>query len=160
MPKLKKSWQEKLHDSKDLPRVMPITERMSHRWGTGTVVIPAPLEVDSMMRQVPSGKLTTIDDIRKALAKKHGASIGCPLTTGIFAWVAAHAAYEQSFGGEKGITPFWRTLKSGGTLNPKYPGGIQDQASRLKKEGHTIEFFKGNKLPRVKDFDKCLAELK
>jgi hypothetical protein len=112
-----------------------------------------------MMRQVSSGKLTTIDEIRKALAKKHGASIGCPITTGIFVWVAAHAAYEKSFGGEKGITPFWRTLKSGGTLNPKYPGGVQGQAARLKEEGHIIEFFKGNKLPRVKDYNKSLAEL-
>lgn len=159
MPKLKKSWQEKLYDSKDLPRVEPITERMSHRWGTGTVVIPAPLEVDAFMRQVPKGKITTIDEIRKALAKKHNASIGCPLTTGIFAWVAAHAAYEQSFGGEKGITPYWRTLKSDGALNPKYPGGIQEQAARLKEEGHIIEFYKGNKLPKVKDFEKSLAKL-
>jgi hypothetical protein len=159
MPKLKKSWQEKLRDSKDLPRVEPITERMSHRWGTGTVVIPAPLEVDGFMRQVPKGKITTIDEIRKALAKKHNASIGCPLTTGIFAWVAAHAAYEQSFGGEKGITPYWRTLKSDGALNPKYPGGVQEQAARLKEEGHIIEFYKGNKLPKVKDFEKRLAKL-
>jgi hypothetical protein len=160
MPKIKKSWQEKLHDSKDLPRVEQITERMSHRWGTGTVVIPAPIEVDGYMRQVPKGKVTTIDEIRKALAKKHGASIGCPLTTGIFAWVAAHAAFEQSFGGEKGTTPYWRTLKSDGALNPKYPGGVQEQAARLKEEGHTVEFYKGNRLPKVKDFEKSLADLK
>jgi hypothetical protein len=159
MAKKKKSWQEKLHDSKDLPRIEPITERMSRRWGTGTVVIPAPLEVDALMRQVPSGKLTTIDEIRKTLAKKHNATIGCPLTTGIFAWVAAHVAYEQSFGGEKGITPYWRTLKSDGALNPKYPGGVQEQAARLKAEGHIIEIFKGNRLPKVKDFEKSLTEL-
>ena len=160
MPKVKKSWQEKLLDSKDLPRIEPITERMSRRWGTGTVVIPAPLEVDALMRQVPSGKLTTIDEIRNTLAAKHGATIGCPLTTGIFAWIAAHAAFERSFGGGKGITPYWRTLKSDGSLNPKYPGGVQEQAVRLKSEGHTIEFYKGNRLPKVKDFKKSLAELK
>jgi hypothetical protein len=44
---------------------------MSKRWGTGTVVIPAPIEVDEFMRKVPSGKLTTINEIRAALAKKH-----------------------------------------------------------------------------------------
>jgi hypothetical protein len=38
----RKKWCEKLQDSKDLPRVGKITERMSKKWGTGTVVIPAP----------------------------------------------------------------------------------------------------------------------
>ena len=48
----KKTWQEKLVDSKDLPRVERISEKMSKRWGTGTVVIPAPKEVDEIMKQV------------------------------------------------------------------------------------------------------------
>ncbi len=42
----KKSWGEKLADSKDLPKVAEITEKMSKRWGEGTFVIPAPREVD------------------------------------------------------------------------------------------------------------------
>ena len=37
---------------------------MSQRWGTGTFVIPAPLEVDAIMRKVPKGKLITINEIR------------------------------------------------------------------------------------------------
>jgi hypothetical protein len=51
----KKSWVEKLNDSKGLPRVEVITGKMSKRWGTGTVAIPAPLEVDGLMRRVPKG---------------------------------------------------------------------------------------------------------
>jgi hypothetical protein len=159
MPKLRKSWQEKLQDSKDLPRVEPITEKMCQKWGSGTVVIPAPLEVDALMRAVPLGKLTTINHIRETLAKKHDATIGCPITTGIFAWIAAHAADEQAFGGEKNITPYWRTLMSGGELNSKYPGGIEEQAARLEEEGHLIEFGRGNKTAKVKDFANKLANL-
>jgi hypothetical protein len=157
MPKVRKSWTEKLHDSKDLPRVEPITGNMSQRWGTGTVVIPAPLEVDALMRSVPRGKVTTINHIREALAQKHGATIGCPITTGIFTWISAHAADEAAFGGEKDITPYWRTLRSGGELNPKYPGGMEEQAARLQEEGHLIEVGK-NKM-KVKDFEKKLAML-
>jgi hypothetical protein len=159
MVKARKSWTEKLNDSKDLPRVVQITGKMSTRWGTGTVVIPAPLEVDAYMRSVPPGKLTTINHIREALARKHGATIGCPITTGIFAWIAAHAADEKAFGGDKGITPYWRTLKGGGELNPKYPGGIEEQAARLKAEGHLIEPGKAKGSLRVKDFEKDLAKL-
>lgn len=72
----KKSWREKLADDKDLPKVIKIGERLSQRWGEGTCVIPAPREVDELMRKVPRGKLTTINDVRAALARRHGATIG------------------------------------------------------------------------------------
>ena len=134
MPK-RKSWSEKLKANKGLPRVEEITDKMSKRWGEGTVVIPAPMEVNEIMRKVPEGKLVTINEIRVALAKKHGATIGCPLTTGIFAWVAANAAEEERQKGEKNITPYWRTLKTGGVINPKYPGGVEAQKKLLEKEG-------------------------
>ena len=156
MPK-RKSWSEKLRDNKDLPRVEKITDKMSKRWGTGTVVIPAPMEVNEMMRRVPEGKLITINEIRAALAKKHGATIGCPMTTGIFAWIAANAAEEQRQKGENAITPYWRTLKTGGVINPKYPGGAEAQKKLLEKEGHEV-VPKGKELV-VHDFEKSLAEL-
>jgi alkylated DNA nucleotide flippase Atl1 len=136
--KTHKSWREKLVASNGLPKVEKITGKMSKRWGTGTVVIPAPREVDELMRKVPKGKVTTINQIREKLAKKHGATIGCPITTGIFAWIAAHAAEEDVADGKKNITPYWRTLKSGGELNEKYPGGVKVQEKLLKKEGHKI----------------------
>jgi len=156
LPK-RKSWSEKLQDSKDLPKVEKITEKMSKRWGTGTIVIPAPMEVDEIMRKVPTGKVTTINDIRLALAKKHGATIGCPITTGIFAWVAANAAEEQKEKGEKHITPYWRVLKADGVINEKYPGGVDAQKKLLEKEGHKV-VQKGKKCVVV-DYEESLAKI-
>lgn len=153
----RKSWTEKLKDSKGLPKVEKITEKMSKRWGTGTVVIPAPLEVDELMRRVPHGKLVTINEIRAALAEKHKATIGCPMTTGIFAWISANAAEEQRKKGAKDITPYWRTLKTGGVINPKYPGGVEAQKKLLENEGHKI-IQKGKKHVVV-DYEKSLAKL-
>jgi len=123
--RIKKTWREKLADSKDLPKVQKITGKMSRRWGTGTVVIPAPKEVDAIMKKIPRGKLVTINEIRQKLGKKHGATICCPITAGIFSWIAAHAAAEEAADGEKHIAPYWRTLKSGGELKPKYPGVLR-----------------------------------
>ena len=76
MAKLKISWQKRLADSKDFPKVGKIEGKMSTRWGTGTVCIPAPIEVDEIMRQVPKGKLITINQIREIVAKRHAATIG------------------------------------------------------------------------------------
>lgn len=153
----RKSWSEKLADSKDLPKVRKITGKMSKRWGTGTMVIPAPIEVDGVMRRVLEGELATINEVRVALAKKHGVNICCPLTTGIFAWVAANAAEEQRQKGEKEITPYWRTLKTGGVINPKYPGGVDKQKKLLENEGHTVT-QKGKKHVVI-DYEKFLAKL-
>ncbi len=157
MPTKKKSWTEKLADDKGLPKVEKITEKMSKRWGTGTVVIPAPVEVDAMMKKVPEGKLVTINEIRAALAKKHKASIGCPITTGIFAWIAANAAEEQRQEDKKDFTPYWRTLKTGGVINPKYPGGVEGQKELLEREGHEV-IQKGKKYV-VADYEKSLVKL-
>lgn len=157
MTKKKKSWVEKLKDSKDLPKVEEITEKMSKRWGTGTVVIPAPLEVDALMKKVPKGKLVTINEIREALARKHNATIGCPMTTGIFAWVAANAAEEQRLEGKTDITPYWRTLKTGGVMNHKYPRGIEGQKRLLEEEGHKV-VQKGKKYI-VANYEKSLTKL-
>ena len=152
--KPKKSWREKLAGDKGLPRVGKVTGKMSQRWGAGMMVIPAPREVDALMRQVPKGRLVTINELRVALAKKHKAGFACPITTGIFAWIAAHAAAEAAAEGAKRITPYWRTLKNGGEVNPKYPGGVDVLVKHLRAEGHKL-VTKG-KRTLVADFEKKL----
>ena len=61
--------------------------------------------------------------------------------------------------GKKNITPYWRTVKVGGQLNDKYPGGAEAQSARLKEEGHTIQLDKSGKPRKVKDFEKALVEV-
>ncbi|MGA1369479.1 MAG: hypothetical protein ACO394_13265 [Blastocatellia bacterium] len=141
--KSKKSWREKLTDKKDLPKVVPVPASMVGRWGITspeeTLLIPSPEEVDQMMKRVPEGSLTTLPEIRAALADEHQATVCCPLTTGIFAVIAAQAAEEEAREtGSEEVTPWWRTLQGDGRLNPKFTGGIELQAARLEAEGHRV----------------------
>ena len=152
--KSRKSWREKLADSKGLPKISKVAGEMSKRWGEGTMVIPAPIEVDALMRRVPKGKLVTINELRVALAAKHKVTFACPLTTGIFSWIAAHAASEAEAEGAKRITPYWRTLKAGGDLNPKYPGGVENLAKRLEAEEHRV--VRKGKRCLVDDYERAL----
>ncbi|MBN2123180.1 MAG: MGMT family protein [Deltaproteobacteria bacterium] len=154
MTSRKKSWREKLDGARGLPKVVPIPEGMGRKWGTGTIVIPTPREVDRIMKGVPKGKLITIPEIRRILARRHKATIGCPITTGIFAMIAAHAAREALQEGAKRVTPYWRTLKAGGEINAKYPGGLEDQRKRLLAEGHRV-IRKGRKYI-VEDYESHL----
>src|SRR4051812_26386154 len=103
------------------------------------MTIATPREVDAAMRSIPRGRVTTINQLRGALARAHGTETACPITTGIFSWIAANAAEEAGADGEKKITPYWRTLKTGGELNPKYPGGIAGVRRKLAPEGHHFE---------------------
>jgi hypothetical protein len=132
----KKSWREKLADDKDLPKIVQVEAAAAARWGGTTLVIAPPREIDALMRTVPPGRVTTINELRATVARKHGAEAACPITTGIFSWIAAHAAEEARAAGEKAPTPYWRTLKSGGELNPKYPGGVAAARRKLAAEGH------------------------
>ncbi len=116
---------------------------MTKRWGSRHDGRPAPREVDAVMKRVPKGKLITINEIRGVLAEKHGVNVCCPITTGIFAWIAAHAAEETLVentkrGAKPKVTPYWRTLKTGGELNSKYPGGISQLRKHLSAEGHRV----------------------
>ena len=152
--KAKTSWREKLADSKGLPWVGEVTGKMRPRWGKGPMVIPAPAEVDALMKRVPKGRVVTINELRAALAVKHKVNFACPITTGIFSWIAAHAAEEAAAAGAKRVTPYWRTLKTGGELNPKYPGGVEGIAKRLRAEGHRI--VRKGKRVLVADWEKVL----
>ena len=152
MSKTRKTWREKLETGQE-PKVVDDPR------GRGRMLIPKPLDVDALIRRVGKGKLATVDQIREHLAKDRGADLTCPLCTGIFLRIAAETAEEDLTRGKTEITPYWRVVKPDGSLNEKFPGGVNTQAVHLREEGHTIEPGKGKKPPKVKDFEKILQEM-
>ena len=147
------NWTAKLNNSKDLPKYFDSSnDKFSRKFGVGRFVIPAPLEIDALMRKVPKGKLTIINELRTALARKHKTDFACPITTDIFSWIAANAADEMARQGRKRITPYWRTLKSDVQINPRYPGGGEAIRGTLEAEGHTV-IQKGKRF-LVEDFQR------
>ncbi|MBZ4654743.1 MAG: hypothetical protein JG781_2100 [Peptococcaceae bacterium] len=155
----KKSFNEKLNNSKGLPKVQFVgfDDNMAKRFGCGNMLIAAPIEYDEVMKRIPEGKLITSDEIRTFLAKKHNADFTCQLTAGIFINIVANASEERENSGSREITPYWRTLKKGGELNEKYPGGIEKHRFLLEMEGH--EIIKKGKRYFVKDYEKALYQL-
>ncbi|MDL9997121.1 MGMT family protein [Variovorax sp. J22P240] len=149
-----KSWRERLAGYPTLPDIKPIPERMQQRHGHGTIVTPSPREVDQAMKRVPEGRLVTVFGIGQQLALQHGTTIGCTVTTAIFASMAAQAAEEDRQAGVADITPYWRTLKANGELNLKYPGGLDELMQRLESEGHTV--VQRGRRYFVEDFEKKL----
>ena len=156
MARTNKTWNEKLYVKKDLPKLVEMDEKLEKRFGPGTMVVPSPLEVDEIMQSVGPGHLITTDRIRRKLAEKHGTNTACPLCTGLFAKIAAFAAEENREKGEKVITPYWRTVKSSGELNEKFPGGIDQQKWLLENEGVVV--IKKGKKYLVENYEQYIQE--
>ena len=56
--KPKRTWTEKLHDSKDLPKLFEVDEEAAKKLGGRRGIIPAPLDVDAAMRKGPKASKT------------------------------------------------------------------------------------------------------
>ena len=52
MARTRTTWNQKLEDSKGLPKMEPMPEKWRERWGEVQMLIPAPLEVNALMRTV------------------------------------------------------------------------------------------------------------
>ena len=146
-----------LHDSKDMPKFQTITDEKSiQKYGGSRMYFAPPIAYDEIKKRVPFGSVTTVGKIREYFAKSSGADFTKPVTAGIFVSIAAWASHQRS----EDQTPYWKTLKTNGELNEKYPDGVKAQKAMLEAEGHTV-LQKGRTKIRyyVKDYEKVLYEL-
>lgn len=153
----KKDFNAMLHDNKDMPKLQTITDKKSiERYGGDRMYFAPPIDYDKIMKTVPYGQVITVGMIRDYFAKENDADFTDPITAGIFTSIAAWASSQRN----EDETPYWRTLKAGGELNPKYPGGIEAQKNKLESEGHCIiQKGRTNIKYYVKDYEKALFHL-
>ena len=112
----KKDFNAMLHDSKDMPKMQTITDQKSiEKYGGDQMYFAPPIAYDEVMKRVPYGKVLTVGAIREYFARKSGADFTEPITAGIFVSIAAWASYQRTFD----ETPYWRSVKAKGELNPK-----------------------------------------
>jgi alkylated DNA nucleotide flippase Atl1 len=153
--KSKTSWRQKLEKPQEA-RAVEVPPRMQKT--RGRMLIATPLLVDKLVNRIPKGKLATVAQLMGRLARDHHCDTACPMTTGIFLRIVAETAEEDMAAGKKRVTPYWRVLKTDGSLNDKYPGGVNRQAGLLKSEGHKVAFARPGKA-RVEGYETRLAKL-
>ncbi len=153
----KKDFNAMLNDSKDMPKIQIITDAKSiEKYGGSRMYFAPPIDYDKVMKRIPCGKLITVGKIREYFAGQNNADFTEPITAGIFVSIAAWASHQR----KDNETPYWRTLRANGELNPKYPGGVEAQKAKLEAEGHTV-IQKGRTNIRyfVKDYEAALFPL-
>ncbi len=149
---MKKSWQQKYDEACEKGGVKKQTDK-------GMMYISTPKELESMIRKVPKGKLTSTKKFIEKLNKKHKVDFTCPLTTGIFTSVVANVAEEEMEKGksQKEVAPYWRVIKEPkGYLYDKYLGMKSKQKKHLEAEGFKVVPSGTKKGPVVKDYEKYL----
>lgn len=150
----KKDFNAMMNNGKDMPKIKIVSDERTIKKYSGTKMFFAPpAYYDRLMKTVPSGKLLTVGQMRTYLAKQNNADFTDPMTAGIFVNIVAWASYQR----HDDITPYWRTLKSNGELNAKYPESPELQKRLLEEEGHTV-ISKGSKY-YVKEFEDSLIKL-
>lgn len=153
----RKDFNAMLHDSKDMPKLQIVTdEKTIAKYGGNRMYFAPTLDYDRVMKRIPPGKLTTVGAICDYFARENDADFTEPITAGIFVSIAAWASHQR----DHDETPYWRTLKAKGELNPKYPGGVAAQREKLEAEGHTIvERGRKNLRYYVQDYEQALFDL-
>jgi 6-O-methylguanine DNA methyltransferase, DNA binding domain len=150
---------QKLRTPMDVRIVNELPVGAKH-WGPpgATMVISTPQEIEIVVFQIPKGKLATLQSLREVIARRHGTTITCPVTTGLFLNTVARAAEEQVMMGATRVAPWWRVIRNDGTLNERYPGGTAEHRNRLEAEGHLV-VQRGKSKWAVHEFEKKIAAL-
>lgn len=153
----KKDFNAMLARDNGMPKIQIVTDEATiKKYGGEKMYFAPPLTYDEIMKTIPFGKVITIGEIRSYLAKNNNADFTDPITAGIFVSIAAWASSQRT----ENETPYWRTLKANGELNPKYPGGVEAQREKLEAEGHKI-IQKGRKNIKyyVQDYESVMFEI-
>ncbi len=153
----KKDFNAMLHRGAGMPKTQIVTDpKTVAKYGGERMYFAPPIDYDRVMRRIPFGRVITVGAIREHFAAQNGADFTDPITAGIFVSIAAWASFQRQ--GDE--TPYWRTLKAGGELNPKYPGGVEAQRARLEEEGHVVlQRGRTNLRYFVKDYEQALFPL-
>ena len=131
-------------------QIVDIAKDRERSLGTsGRMLLPCPATVEAVVKRVPKNKVVTTDLIRKELATQFNVETTCPFNTKLCLRVLANDPHKK--------LAYWRVLKGNGELMNYFPGGVEGQASLLKKEGFVID-TKG-KAPKVKQFKESLFSL-
>jgi len=131
-----KTWKQKLEGVR--PAHVETLERPFGGAPPGAkMLVATPRLVDDYMRAVPKGEVRTIARMRADLAAAHGADLACPLSTGIFARIAAEAALDdiREQGVLEEVTPFWRVIDPESPLAAKLSCGPTFIETQRDREG-------------------------
>ena len=94
MPSKPKSWKQKM--AAKPPHTVTLEKDFAGVPAGAKLLISCPVEVEQYLRRhVPPGETREVQQMRRELAKLHGADATCPVSTAIFLRTVAEAAWDE-----------------------------------------------------------------
>lgn len=105
-------WRKRFRDKKEPKVVVLETDFAGARAGT-KLFIATPGIVANYVARIPRGETRTIERLRNELARAHGATSTCPVSTAIFLRIVCEAAWDDLNDGKSSdeVVPFWRAVE-------------------------------------------------
>jgi alkylated DNA nucleotide flippase Atl1 len=125
--------------------IVPISPEREKFFGcSGRMLLPCPATVAALVKDVPRGKVATLDLLRSELARRSGVEAVCPFQT---------KQALRAIASQPGAVPFWRLVRKNGEMLKYLPGGAANQAALLGKEKVATEkTASGQKVKNLKEY--------
>jgi hypothetical protein len=132
----KKSWTERFAAARP-HQVKPAPIDFAGMRKGEIMLVPSPRIVADFIAAIPSGTSMDVKALRERLARRYGAQVACPITTGFHLRTVAEAALEARRRGAAvtEITPFWRVLDAHTPTTAKLSCGAAFVMKRRRAEG-------------------------
>jgi hypothetical protein len=113
----KTDWRRRFDGTKPARNVMLHADFAGIRSGT-LMHIGTPGTIAAYIARIPSGETRSIERLRNELARKHGATATCPVTTAIYLRIVAEVALAELAAGvpREEVVPFWRVIEPGSKI--------------------------------------------
>jgi hypothetical protein len=110
-------WRKRFDGAKPARNVMLHTDFAGIRSGT-LMHIGTPGTIAAYVARIPPGETRSIERLRNELARKHGATATCPVTTAIYLRIVAEVALQELAAGvpRDEVVPFWRVIEPGSKI--------------------------------------------
>ncbi|MEM0939158.1 MAG: hypothetical protein AAGI25_05110 [Bacteroidota bacterium] len=115
-----------------------IPEKMQKFYGTGTMLHPDQQMVELVIKEIPVGRVATIDSLCQRLALDHDTDVTCPMRTANFLKTIAEMHSELN---DNESIPFWRVIRKNHLLIKS--SFTARCAENLEKEGFQVNHSKG-----------------
>lgn len=127
--------------------IVPISPEREKFFGcAGRMLLPCPGTVAAVVKELPRGKVATLERLRQELARRASVEVACPFQTKQALLALAHQA---------SAVPVWRLVKKNGELLKYLPGGAEKQVALL--QGEKVETEHTPSGSRVKSLKEYLA---
>lgn len=140
MPSRPKTWQEKMKAKP--PHTVVLDKDFAGVQAGARLLISCPMEVESYLRQhIPPGETRAMQQVRRELARLHGADATCPVSTALFLRTVAEAAWDEIEAGTPvtKVAPFWRVVDPGSPMAKKLRAGSEWIEQQRRAEQQAVD---------------------